>query len=543
VTDEEIIGLYLERYGAMLKLGSLEDLLTSEDGFGIKTATPLQRAICRVVDGAPLDDLKDHPHVLRAMGGEVRDIAGTRPREVVICAGIRTFKSILAAMVAIRSPQVIDDSICVRDELPRFSVVSTQMDSAAVIFRHITGCVTGSEALQAIVDGEPTANSVTLTGTVAKQVQVRVVAGARAGRTLVSDWSAGVVFDEAGRMFGSDDGVINLDDGIHAIKGRLLPNAQMLIISSPWAPFGPFYRIVNEGFNKPTPDRVVIRAQAHWLNPVWWTPERRAILKRDDPIAYRTDVLAEFVDAQASMFPHELVESMTLDGVQQIPVSPRHSYIAAMDPATRGNAWTLVVMDRDGDQKRVVLAREWIGKPTQPLSPRAVLTEIHAELDAYGVDEVLTDQHSVDALRDIATDVGLVLIERPWTAARQVQAYGNMEVHALDGRLKIIDHPQVKKDINMVQKKVTQSGWSIALPQTQDGRHCDFAPAVAMACYEFIEEDAQEKALPGTPEYYKQWEQDDIARDIEQQRKQQQKAWYDEPESAGSEHNVDWLGH
>jgi ribosomal protein S4 len=64
-----------------------------------------------------------------------------------------------------------------------------------------------------------------------------------------------------------------------------------------------------------------------------------------------------------------------------------------------------------------------------------------------------------------------------------------------------------------------------------------------MACYEFIEEDEQEKALPGTPEYYKQWEQEDIARDIAQQRKQQQKAWYDEPESAGSEHNVDWLGY
>jgi hypothetical protein len=34
-----------------------EALLTSPEAFGLTTATPLQRAICRVSDGVPIGDL------------------------------------------------------------------------------------------------------------------------------------------------------------------------------------------------------------------------------------------------------------------------------------------------------------------------------------------------------------------------------------------------------------------------------------------------------------------------------------------------------
>src|SRR3972149_1913244 len=47
---------------------SLEDLLTSEAGFGLKTATSLQRAICRAIEGRPLDDLWLDPAVRRSFG-------------------------------------------------------------------------------------------------------------------------------------------------------------------------------------------------------------------------------------------------------------------------------------------------------------------------------------------------------------------------------------------------------------------------------------------------------------------------------------------
>ena len=36
---------------------TLEEVLTGPDWLGLTTATPLQRAICRIADGLPIDDL------------------------------------------------------------------------------------------------------------------------------------------------------------------------------------------------------------------------------------------------------------------------------------------------------------------------------------------------------------------------------------------------------------------------------------------------------------------------------------------------------
>ena len=43
---------------------STEMLLTSPHGYGVKTATPVQRAACRVRDGKPLLDLRDNAEVV-----------------------------------------------------------------------------------------------------------------------------------------------------------------------------------------------------------------------------------------------------------------------------------------------------------------------------------------------------------------------------------------------------------------------------------------------------------------------------------------------
>ena len=77
----------------------LEVLLTSSEGFGLTTATPVQRAICRASDGIELGELWDDPTVRQAFGGACPRVA---PLEFVILAAIRCGKSLFSAAKAIQ---------------------------------------------------------------------------------------------------------------------------------------------------------------------------------------------------------------------------------------------------------------------------------------------------------------------------------------------------------------------------------------------------------------------------------------------------------
>lgn len=476
--------------------------MTSPRGFGITTATPLQRAVFRLVEGRSLGELYDHPHVLAAMG-DVRTLVGIRPRRITFVAGIRTIKSMVAAGIALQSTQGANCQGLATGETPRFPVVSTAKDNANVIYRdHLLGVVLKSEELKAFLLKEPTADTAVFRHPTGRPIEIKVVAGARAGATLVARWLVGCVFDEAPRMCGVEDGVVNLEHMSSAIAGRMRPGAQEFRIGSPWAPTGPVYQDVQERERAPGPDLVVVRARADWLNPFWWTPERMAELRERDPDAYKTDVEAEFVDAEEALIGQVVVEACTGD-YEHIPYEPGHDYSAAMDPATRGNAWTLVVADRYKGKKRIVFAKQWVGSKSRPLRPSEVLEEASNVLQGedgtggFRLDWVYSDQWAADALKDIAHDCGLTLVEEPWTSKKIWDAYMALRDGMTDGSVEICRNRQLTQDLRMVRKRVTPNGMSIHLPKTADGRHCDYAPAVARVLNRWFAEEKEPRPAPG----------------------------------------------
>jgi hypothetical protein len=404
-------------------------LLTNERGFGLTTATPLQRAICRIADGKPLRELATHPHVLSAVGNTA-PIDGKRPREIDVLAGIRTFKSLFAAVLAVWATRTVDTSRLGHGEIPRFSILSITKDLAHVIFRHLVGNLQARPHLRALLLEEPTADTALLRTPSGRPMEVKVVAGAKAGSSVVARWSAGIVYDEATRMVGADEGVVNLEDTHAAVIGRLLPGAQAIKIGSPWAPFGPMYDEQVKSWKKPTPEIVVIRARADWLNPVWWTPERAEELRRSDPVAYQTDFLAEFADHEESLYGG-LLEACTRAEPLELPRLAGHEYVAAIDPATRGNAWTLAIATRTGRKKRIACVRQWKGSKVSPLRASQVLAEIAAVCRSYGITWAYTDQWAADPLRDIALGLldedgrpaPLDLVIEEWTGPNKTAAH------------------------------------------------------------------------------------------------------------------------
>ncbi len=462
---------------------SLERLLTDPDAFGLTSASNAQLSFCRMADGRPGADIA--PQIY---GGPeaAAQLPRTRPAEMVLLAGIRGGKSLIAACSAVRAALTCDLSHLGPGEVPRVSVVSLSVDTARATWAHVRGRVEAGAALRPLLLEKPKADALILRHPSGRPVEIRVVAGSRAAGSLVARWSAGVIFDEAPRMLGQDDGVVNLDDARHAVRGRLLPGAQMFLLGSPWAPFGPVYSLVTERFGRPGADLVVCRATGPEMNPVWWTPERCEDLRLRDPDAYRVDVECGFLAPETSMFGLTELERAAVLPMQSEP-EPRRHYVAAMDPATRGNAWTLVVLSRaDDGAVEVVHAEQWIGSAVAPLSPRSVLQSIARVLRTYRCQQVTTDQWASDPLRDLAIPEQLHLDVQPITAPRRTEMFETLRALLADGKLRLPKNDILLRDLSVVRKRVTQQSIAIELPTTPDGRHADYAAALALAAGQFL---------------------------------------------------------
>lgn len=477
--------LEAERIRQAVKSMTLEMLFTHPGAFGVTTATPLQRAICRVADGQPIGDLAKHPDVVAAMG-DVTKLRG-RPRELLVLAAIRTAKSLMAAAIATRAAMTCDLSKLRPGETPRVSIISLDKDKARAVFDHLVGTLMSKPALRGLMVGEPSADAVTLRHPSGKPVEVMVVAGSKAGGSLVARWSAGCIFDEAPRMNGEEDGVVNYDDAHRAVLGRLLPGAQIVAIGSPWAPRGPIYDAVQEFWKSPTESLVVVRGTGPAMNPYWWTPARCEELRQTSEQAYRTDVLGEFADAESTLIPQEQIERAARKSPERIAWADGHQYVAAMDPAVRRNAWTLVVCTRryyeDAGKQRlcVVLARQWIPTAAAPLEAEEVVAEIARTLAEYKLEQVWTDQWASDVLRSIGHRHGLNIVRDEANGPRRVEMYESLRTRFADDGIEIPDVPNLRADILGIRKRVTMSGLAIELPRTADGRHADYAPALALA--------------------------------------------------------------
>lgn len=291
----------------------LEDLLTSAGGFGLESASFLQRCFCRVTDGQPLDDLLsrgsdyDRRCFETALGCSAADVpTGSPPTEIVDLEPVRTGKSLRLAALAVARSQTIDVSIVKPgEEGPRISLLATQLDNASAIRGHLN-IVNERPALRSLKIGEDS-DSITLRHPSGVPVEIRVIAAQRGGYSLASRWSGTTVFDEAPGWH-STDRIVSLEESREQALGRLLPGAQAYYAGSKWQPAGYCFKCHAEHFGKPTRDLVVISPQAvdgvspaQQLNPVYWTPERIAKVAKASPRTATMHVENNFGGAENSL--------------------------------------------------------------------------------------------------------------------------------------------------------------------------------------------------------------------------------------------------
>lgn len=484
----------------------LEALFTSRNGFGVESATPLQRALCRATDGEDLGDLWNDASVRKAFG--VRPPVGCVPLSVLVLAAIRSGKSTLAAARAFAASQTVDlTGVKSGDEI-RIPILSIDKDSARATFTHVAGAIVGSPSLRKRLIGSPTADSLWLRHPLGAPIEIKTAALARYGSTVISRWLAGVIFDEAPRMGSEDDSVRNLNESRRASAGRILPGGQTWMIGSPWSPVGPIYDLVTEHEGKPSRQVVVIRAPGPAMNPTYWTPERCDELRVNDPHAYKTDVLAEFADPPDALFASSLIERAQRSGPEVLPPHKRVNYVATLDPATRSPNWTLIIAGNyglggpGGTQPilRIALAKQWLGNQHQPLNPDRTMAAVAKLVKRYRLDECITDPRAIADLYDIAERHGIQLVSNQMEAKDRLPMVESLGMPLSHGTLDLPHDRQLRNDLVGVRKRVTLSGFALVLPKTGEGRHADYVLPLA-ACYAHAPE-APEAAEPERDEVF-----------------------------------------
>jgi hypothetical protein len=167
-----------------------------------------------------------------------------------------------------------------------------------------------------------------------------------------------------------------------------------------------------------------------------------------------------------------------------LPRDRAGTYVAAIDPATRSNGWTLaigrVLTADDVASVQIVCCREWRAAKGVALDSDETLREVAGILHGFDLEACWTDQWSYDSLRSIASRHNVDLRLEASSATSKVQAFDNLRRLVVDRRIELPDIPQLRADLLGVRKLVGRSGAMTVDLEKSGGRHCDFASALAL---------------------------------------------------------------
>lgn len=141
----------------------------------------------------------------------------------------------------------------------------------------------------------------------------------------------------------------------------------------------------------------------------------------------------------------------------------------------------------------MALVRQWQGSSASPLDPDKILKEVAELLRPYRCSNCFTDEWSSDANRSLALQHGLylqVILSSDGKSFRmkdKVAGYDGissalaMNEKGHHDRRSLELHPchSLLSDLGRIVRRTTQSGVVIDVPVSADGRHCDFAEALA----------------------------------------------------------------
>ena len=312
------------------------------------------------------------------------------------------------------------------------------------------------------------------------------------------------ILDEVGVWYQDSDSA-NPDYEIYrnvSSRQATFPDAKIIGISSPWNKGGMLYQRYSAGTNgsklicqacRDTPDpncqacaairrphrnRLVMHMPTAALaNPL----VSRAWLEGEydkDPKAFARECLARFQDSLTGFLPTALLQEATDLGVTERPPAPLNTYVAAIDPAFRHDAFGFCIGHASDKGVVVDVIRQFKPEGGATLDPDEILSEIAPILKQYNVAVTYGDQYHFESFSKLALHHGFTIEQVKFSATKKASIYGNLQQLVNQKRLRLLDHPEMFSELASLEKKLTHGGGvAISAPQ---GMHDDLATVVAL---------------------------------------------------------------
>jgi hypothetical protein len=305
----------------------------------------------------------------------------------LICAR-RAGKSFISSLIAVYLACFFDYKPFLNvGERGTVMVIAADRKQARVIMRYVGGLLK-TPALAKMVDNER-AESFDLNNGVTIEVHTASFNTTR-GYTVVA-----ALLDEIAFM-GQEDSALSDTELLRALRPAmaLIPNAMLICASSPFARKGVLWQAYEKHFGKDDSNVLCWKAPTTTMNPLF--PQQ--IVDEacsEDMESAKSEYLAEFRNDIASYVDRDVVESLILRGVHEIPFYPGQQYYAFVDPSGgHSDSFTMGIATGKVEcgvrSAQLVCLREF--KP--PFVPSQVIEEISHTIRSYCIYEATSDRYA-----------------------------------------------------------------------------------------------------------------------------------------------------
>lgn len=317
-----------------------------------------------------------------------------------------------------------------------------------------------------------------LSGSVEFTTGVTVEIATASYRTIRGYTVVGLIADEMAfwRVEDSAEPDAEILDAVRPAMATI-PNALLLVLSTPYARKGELYRAHKEYYGKAIPDILVWNADTLSMHN---SPRIEADVKRkfdqDAVMAaseYGTGGQVVFrADVEAFVTP-EVIDAATVENRFEMPRVEGIRYYGFTDPSGGSqDSWTLAIAHRDGDKILLDAIRE-----TRPqFSPAAVVADYAKVLKGYGVAEVDGDHFAGEFPRELFRQHG-VTYRVSDNAVSDI--YREMLPLLNAGNVELLDNQVLRRQFCLLERYVGRSGQDII--SHPKGGHDDLANAVSGA--------------------------------------------------------------
>lgn len=468
------------------------------DGLGV-VLTPAQRLFAAVAFDRLQPD--DSDLATKLFGRQQASQLELRPEAVKVAAAVcgrGSGKSLLGGTRALHLSMTVDVSRLQPREVAVCPVIAPDLDTAKVVVRFALGAAEslGLRIVNRVADGEEDFSIVRGNG---KRVRIVARAASAGGVAARGRFMPCAIMDEAA-FFRDSNHKVNDQDIFDALKPRIAPDGQLVLLSSPWMENGLLYDLWRRNYGKPF-DAIVAHAPTGLMRADDEAIMRDIALERAvDPEKCARERDADFMTSNAAAFfnPRAVAAMMCLD-VERVALSTK---AVGGDFAFRRNSTAFVACETHevtvgaaadgsgGTFKRVYDIPDMLEEMPRgkPLKPSEICQKGAEFARLAGCDEIVADGHYRETVVEELGKGGINHIIAPEGAtgkAEVAQVVRNL-MHEGAIRLKV-DHPLADKLVRQLReissRPLSGGGISLDSPTWRTGEHGDLASAFLLAVW------------------------------------------------------------